>query len=91
MSKQPQDNANSIIVALKRNKAPMWPFATRAQCEEVLSSLTLEGILQEATPPSPDQWSVNKDTTKGKVPHERYVLALNDQSIWTREKIRQHA
>ncbi len=89
MSKQPQDNANSINVALKRKRAPVWPFATKAQCEEILSSLTSEGLLQKLNPP--DQWSVNKGTTKGKVQHERCVLALNDQGIWTRAKIRQHA
>ncbi len=89
MSKQPHDNAISINIALKRKRAPVWPYVTRAQCEEVLPSLTSEGLLQELNPP--DQWSVNKGTSKGKVQHERYVLALNDQSIWTRVKIRHYA
>jgi hypothetical protein len=65
MSKQPQDNANSGIVALKRKRAPEWPFATMAQCEEVISSLTSEEVLQELNPH--DQWSVNKNKTKRKV------------------------
>jgi hypothetical protein len=89
MSKQPQDNANSVNVALKRKRAPVWTSATKAQCEEVLSSLTSEGLLQELNPS--DQSSVNKGITKGKVQHERYVLSLNDQGLWTRAKIRQHA
>ena len=50
MSKEPQDNANSINLALKRKRALVWPSSTRAQCEEILSSLTLEGILQELNP-----------------------------------------
>jgi len=89
MSKQPQDNTNSVNDELKRKRAPVWSSATRAQCEEVLSSLTSEGLLQELN--HPNQWSVYKGTTKGKVQHERYVLALNYQGIWTRAKIRQHA
>jgi hypothetical protein len=90
MSKQPQDNAITINVALKRKRAPVWPSATRAQCEEVIISLiTAEGILQEFSPP--DKWRINPGTAKGKVQHERLVRTLNGQGLWTSAKIRQHA
>ena len=90
MSKQTQENVNKTTTSLKRKRAPVWPLATRAQCEEVvLTSLTAEGILQELNPP--DTWRINLGTTKGKVQHERLVCALNDQGQWTSAKIRQHA
>ncbi len=79
MSKKPHDNVDTVAASLKMKRAPMWPFATRARCEEVLSSLTAEGTLQEFSPP--DQWRINPGTTKGKVQHERLVRALNDQGI----------
>ncbi len=89
MSKQPQDNVSTSTSSLKRKRAPVWPSTTKAQCEEVLSSLSADGILQEFSPP--DSWRINPGTTKGKVQHERLVRAINDQGIWSTTKIRQHA
>ena len=78
MSKQPQGNVNPINLALKRKKAPVWPSASRAQCEEALLSLAGEGLIQELNPP--DVWRIHPSTiTKDKNQHERFVLAKNDQ------------
>jgi hypothetical protein len=51
MSKQHHENVSTSSASLKRKRAPVWPLATRAQCEEVFISLTAEGILQEFSPP----------------------------------------
>jgi hypothetical protein len=89
MSKQPQGNVSTTTTSLKRKRAPVWPSATKAQCEEVLTSLTAEGIIQELRPLG--SWRINPGTTKGKVQHERLVYAVNDQGILSTAKIRQHA
>jgi len=52
MSKQRQENVSTTTTSLKMKRAPVWPFATMAKCEEVLTSLTTDGILQEFSPPT---------------------------------------
>ena len=76
MSKQPHDNVSNVTFAIKRKRALVWLSTTRARCDEILTSLTSEGILQELSPLG--QWSVNKGTSKGKVQHERFDLGINE-------------
>jgi len=90
MFKQSIDNASNVATSLKRKRAPVWPSATRAQCEETLLSLAHESLIQELNPL--DAWRIHQSTiNKDKNQHKRFVLAKNDQDYWTRTKIHQHA
>jgi len=90
MPKQSLCNVINVATSLKRKRAPVWPSATRARCEEALLSLASEGLIQELSPP--DEFRIHPSTvTKDKNHHERFVLVKNDKDGWTNTKIRQHA
>jgi hypothetical protein len=88
MSKQPFDNAS---VSIKRKRAPVWPFATRDLCEQVVKLLIEDDLVRELSPP--DEWRIHPSTeARGKgFQHERRLWVTNDLNAWHIAKLRQHA
>jgi hypothetical protein len=75
MSKQTIKNAS---IKIKRKRAPVWPFATRNLCEQVVKLLIEEDLVRELSPP--DDWRIHPSTeARGKgYQHERKLWVTND-------------
>ena len=90
MSDKPIENAAKKI-SIKRKRAPVWPFATRATLERAVHGLVDQGIISELSPR--DEWRVHPSTeARGSgFQHERLVRGINDRNEWITLKLRQHA
>ena len=88
MSKLPIEN---VSIKIKRKKTPVWPFATRDLCEQVVKLLTEDDLVRELSPP--DEWRIHPSTeARGKgFQHERKMWVKNDLNAWHIAKLRQHA
>jgi hypothetical protein len=77
MPVEPFPNAAPKIT-IKRKRAPVWPFATRAVLEQTLTGLKDKGIVLELQ--SPNDWRVHPSTeARGSgFQHERLVWGIND-------------
>ena len=88
MSKQPIEN---VSIKIERKRAPVWPFATRNLCEQVVKLLIEEDLVRKLSPP--DEWRIHPSTEarrKG-YQHERKLWVTNDLNAWHIAKRRQHA
>jgi hypothetical protein len=85
MSKHPIEN---VSIKIKRKRAPVWPFATRSQCEQVVKLLIEEDLVRELSPPS--DWRTHPSTkARGKgYQYERKLWVTNDLNAWHIAKLR---
>jgi hypothetical protein len=88
MSKQSVDHAPS---ASKRERALVWPFATKSTCEQAINLLAKDEIVKDLSPL--EKWRIHPSTgTRGKgFQNERRLWVKNDLNVWHIAKIRQHA
>jgi hypothetical protein len=87
----PKAQAAHATLKIKRNRAPVWPFATRRICEQVINLLVEDELVREFSPP--EEWRIHSSTeARGKgFQHERRILVKNDLNARHIAKIRQHA
>jgi len=85
MSKLPIDNAS---IKIKRKRAPVWPFASRDLCEQVVKLLMEDDLVRELSPP--DEWRIHPSIeARGKgFQHERRLWVTNDLNAWHIAKLR---
>ncbi len=75
MDKQPIENAS---IKIKRKRAPIWLFATRNLCDQVIKLLAEEELVRELYPP--EEWRIHPlMEVRGKgFQHERRLWVKND-------------
>ena len=91
MSGQPAQFNATKTSPLKRKRAPVWPFATRAALDEALAVLIERGTISERSPK--DEWSIHPSTeARGSAfQWEKWVWGSDDLGQWKEVKLRQHA
>jgi len=75
MPKQPIDHS---AFKIKRKRAPVWPFATKSLCEQVVKLLAEDELDRELS--LPEDWRIHPSTeARGKgFQHERRLWVKND-------------